>query len=86
MMSNQENITPSTGDPQDPKVNADGKEIVTNKDETNQVTNNDGLTADSDGIQETLTEDDPTFDLNADKETITNNDAAGDELSPDDIN
>ena len=85
-MSSQENITPSTGDQQDPKVNTDGKEIVTINDEANLVTNSDGLTADMDGIKETLTDDDPTFDLNADKEAITNNDTGGNELSPDDIN
>jgi hypothetical protein len=59
----------------DPKVNTSEQDVVTNKDDTESITNNDGLVADTDGITETLSESAPATDLNADNH-ITNTDSA----------
>lgn len=74
---------PLEGETGDPKVNAAGQDVITNKDDTNQVTNKDGAVADTDGITEALSESGPTTELNADNH-ITNNDTGStDELEPD---
>ncbi|MET3977565.1 hypothetical protein ABIB62_000131 [Mucilaginibacter sp. UYP25] len=67
--------TPDSPTP-DPKVNAAEQDVITNKDDTEKATNNDGAVADMDGITETLSESEPATDLNADNQ-ITNNDSAG---------
>lgn len=66
---------PLEGETGDPKVNAAEQDVVTNKDDTESVTNKDGAVADIDGITETLSESEPGTDLNADNH-ITNNDSA----------
>ena len=66
---------PSEGEASDPKINSAEQYVITNSDDTEQVTNKDGVTADPDGITETLAESNPATDLNADNH-ITNNDGA----------
>jgi hypothetical protein len=74
---------PLAGETGDPKVNAAEQDVITNKDDTGQVTNKDGAVADTDGVTETLSESEPTTELNADSH-ITNNDSGStDELEPD---
>lgn len=74
---------PLEGETGDPKVNAAEQDVITNKDDTNYVTNKDGAVADTDAIEETLSESEPSTDLNADNQ-ITNNDSAGtNPLEPD---
>lgn len=74
---------PLEGETGDPKVNAAQQDVITNKDDTEKVTNKDGAVADTDGITETLSESEPTTDLNADNQITNNDSAATDELEPD---
>jgi hypothetical protein len=74
-MSNPENKFPLQEPTGAPKVDAAEQDVITNKDETNKAVNKGGAVADMDGIQETLSEDEPSFDLNVDKD-VTNADAA----------
>jgi hypothetical protein len=67
----------------DPKVNAAEKDVITNKDDTSHITNKDGAVADTDGIEETLSESEPTTELNADNHITNNDSAATNELEPD---
>ncbi|MBB5397083.1 hypothetical protein [Mucilaginibacter sp. AK015] len=48
------NKFPLEGETGDPKVNAAEQDVITNKDDTEKVTNKDGAVADMDGITETL--------------------------------
>ena len=74
---------PLEGETGDPKVNTAEQDVITNKDDTNHVTNKDGAVADTGAIEETLSESEPSTDLNADNQ-ITNNDSAGtNPLEPD---
>jgi hypothetical protein len=74
---------PLEGETSDPKVNATGQDVITNKDDTEKVTNKDGVVADTDAITETLSESEPTTELNADNHVTNNDSAATDELEPD---
>ncbi|GGH22949.1 hypothetical protein [Mucilaginibacter phyllosphaerae] len=74
-MNTPDNPTP-VNNPNDPKVNAAGQDIVTNSDDAANATNKDGAVADTGAIEETLSEDDASSALNADNH-ITNNDSAG---------
>jgi hypothetical protein len=73
-MSTPDNKVPADGQSGDPKTNAAEKEVVTNADDSEKVVNTDGLVADTAGIEEMLTESDPTPALNADTQ-VTNHDA-----------
>jgi hypothetical protein len=77
-MNTPDSPTPGSnpqGENGDPKVNAAEKEVITNNDDTEEVTNNDGLVADTDGITEALSESSPSTDLNADNR-VTNSDGS----------
>ena len=75
--------SPLEGETGDPKVNAAEQDVITNKDDTEKVTNKDGAVADTDGITETLSESEPTTELNADNHVTNNDSAATDELESD---
>jgi len=63
---------------EEPVLNSEEQSVVTNADESAEEINNDGLTVDTNGIQETLSESQPSLEINVDR-NITNNDpgAAG---------
>nr|WP_067062256.1 hypothetical protein [Mucilaginibacter sp. L294] len=75
--------SPLAGEPGDPKKNATEQDAITNKDDTEKVTNKDGAVADTDGITETLSESEPGTELNADNHITNNDSAATDKLEPD---
>ncbi|QHS54710.1 hypothetical protein GWR56_03800 [Mucilaginibacter sp. 14171R-50] len=77
------NKFPLEGGTGDPKVNAAEQDVITNKDDTEKVTNKDGAVADMDGITETLSGSEPSAGLNADNQITNNDSAATDELEPD---
>jgi len=82
-MSNPENKFPLQEPTGDPKVDAAEQDVITNKDESNKAVNTDGAVADMDGIEETISEDEPSVDLNADK-NVTNA-GASNPADPDNI-
>ena len=84
-MSVPENNTPLQNPAGDPKVNAVEQDVITNSDETDKIVNQDGVVADTAGIQETLSESEPSTALNADRD-ITNDTGTGEILSEGDIN
>ena len=77
------NKFPLEGETGDPKVNTAEQDVITNKDDTEKVTNKDGAVADTNGITETLSESEPTTELNADNHITNNDSAATDKLEPD---
>ena len=84
-MNDPGNKFPLEGETVDPKVNAAEQDVITNKDETEKIVNQDGAIADTEGIAETLSESEPSPDLNVDKEIttdhgVTNGDADEDEI------
>jgi hypothetical protein len=70
-----DNKFPLEGETGDPKVNPTEKDAITNKDDTSRILNKDGVVADTDAIEETLSESEPSAALNVDNQ-ITNNDSA----------
>ena len=73
-MSDPNNNTPQNPG-SDPKVDATGQDVITNK-ESDKVVNQDGAVADMEGIQQTLSGSEPSTAATADSETITNDDSA----------
>jgi hypothetical protein len=73
----------------DPKANRSDQDAITNKDEANKVVNKDGAdgaVADMDGIQETLSDAEPSTALNADAGRITDDQtASGDTVTDEEI-
>lgn len=84
-MSAPEDNTPLQTPAGDPKVNAVEQDVITNSDETDKIVNQDGVVADTAGIQETLSESEPSTALNADTD-ITNDTGTGEILSEGHIN
>lgn len=81
-MKTPDSPTPGSRSPQedpktDPKVNSTEKEVITNADEADHVTNKDGAVADIDDIETELSESEPDTALNADNH-ITNDDGRSD--------
>jgi hypothetical protein len=82
--------TPENKDPNgDPKANRSDRDVITNKDEANKVVNKDGAdgaVANMDGIQETLSDAEPSTALNADAGRITDDQtASGDTVTDEEI-
>jgi hypothetical protein len=73
------------GNPEDPKVTALGGEVITNKDDADKVLNKDGAVADTDGIQEALTESEPTLDVTAGTDVTTDHGTAGSETGEEEV-
>ncbi|MDB5288145.1 MAG: hypothetical protein JWR05_3094 [Mucilaginibacter sp.] len=70
----------------DPKANRSDRDAITNKDEANKVVNKDGAdgtVADMDGIQETLSDAEPSTVLNADASRITDDQTASGDTATD---
>ena len=84
-MSVPENNTLLQNPTGDPKVNAVEQDVITNSDETDKIVNQDGVVADTAGIEETLSESEPSTALNADT-GITNDTGKDENLSEGDIN
>ena len=84
IMSTPESNVPAH-DPNDgPKTNKTGQDIVTNADEADKVVNKDGAdgaVADMDGIQETLSDSEPSSELNADTQATDSQIASGDTVT-----
>ena len=60
----------------DPKIDSTEQNVVTNSDESTKVVNQDGAVADMEGIQETLSESEPSTAVTADSEAITNDESS----------
>lgn len=78
-MNTPENKIPVPNPNGDPKANRSEREAITNKDEANKVVNKDGAdgaVADMDGIQETLSDAEPSTALNADASRVTDDQTA----------
>jgi hypothetical protein len=75
-MNDPGNKSSADNDPKAPQVNTEEQGIITNSDETNEAVNKDGVVADMDGIEETLSGAEPSMDLNVDT-SVTNNDTIG---------
>jgi len=71
------NQSPQEDPINDPKVNPIGQEVITNADETENVTNKDGSVANADAIEAELSESEPDTALNADS-NITNDNGKSD--------
>jgi hypothetical protein len=70
----------------DPKASRSEREAITNKDEANKVVNKDGAdgaVANMDGIQETLSDAEPSTALNADASRITDDQTASGDTATD---
>ena len=59
----------------DPKIDATEQDVVTNSDESAKVVNQDGTVEHIDGMEETLTQSEPTTCVAADSEAITNDES-----------
>jgi hypothetical protein len=84
-MNDPANKFPLEGEKGDPKVNATEQDVITNKDDTEKVVNQDGPVADTEGIEETLSESEPSLDLNVDKEITTDHGVTNSETDQDKI-
>ncbi|QXV65761.1 hypothetical protein INP83_01290 [Mucilaginibacter sp. 21P] len=71
------NKSPKENTDNDPKVNAAEREVITNNEESEQVTNNDGTVADTEAAEADLSESEPDTASNADT-YVTNNDGKSD--------
>ncbi|TWR23897.1 hypothetical protein FPZ42_17975 [Mucilaginibacter achroorhodeus] len=71
------NKSPKKNTDNDPKVNAAEREVITNNEESEQVTNNDGTVADTQADEADLSESEPDTASNADNH-VTNNDGKSD--------
>ncbi|MDB5001479.1 MAG: hypothetical protein JWR76_2556 [Mucilaginibacter sp.] len=70
----------------DPKANRSERDAITNKDEAKKVVNKDGAdgaVADMDGIQEILSDTEPSTALNADASRITDDQTASGDTATD---
>lgn len=63
----------------DPKVDAAEQDVITNNEESNKIVNTDDAVADMEGIETTLSEDEPSTALNADRDITNSEEANGDE-------
>jgi len=84
IMSTPENNVPAQEPNGGPKTNKTGQDIVTNADEADKVVNKDGAdgaVADMDGIQETLSDSEPSTALNADTQATDSQIASGDTVT-----
>lgn len=88
-MSTSEKKIPVQDPNGDPKANRSERDLITNKDEANKVVNKDGAdgaVANMDGIQETLSDAEPSTALNADASRITDDQiASGDTVTDEEI-
>lgn len=80
-MSTPNNQIPLQEPTGDPKAIASDKDAVTNSDETNKIVNQDNVVADTEGIETTLSDSEPSTALNADRD-VTNSEAAGTDDNP----
>jgi hypothetical protein len=88
-MSTSEKKIPVQDPNGDPKANRSERDLITNKDEANKVVNKDGAdgaVVNMDGIQETLSDTEPSTALNADASRITDDQtASGDTVTDEEI-
>lgn len=84
-MNDPGNKSPLEGETGDPKVNAAEQDVITNKDDTEKIVNQDGAVADTAGIEETLSESEPSLDLNVDKGITTDHGVTNGETDQDEI-
>lgn len=88
-MSTSEKKIPLQDPNGDPRANRSERDLITNKDEANKVVNKDGAdgaVANMDGIQETLSDAEPSTALNADASRITDDQiASGDTVTDEEI-
>ncbi|TWR24038.1 hypothetical protein FPZ43_18700 [Mucilaginibacter pallidiroseus] len=84
-MNTPNSKTPGQQPTGDPKVDAAEQEVITNSEESDKIVNEGGAVADTEGINETLSEDQPSTELSADSQitndesdVITNSDASND--------
>ncbi|RFZ83201.1 hypothetical protein DYU05_13750 [Mucilaginibacter terrenus] len=75
-MSDPKNKAPKQDANFDNNVESNQQDAVTNTEESNKVVNQDNVVADTEAIETTLSDSEPSTALNADH-AITNNDDAG---------